>query len=329
VFSLVKKKSAQVSLPREWTVAGPDAAPGFITDVILHLPFDLWEGLTGLGTTDNNVFTPLFHEDLKEGVNDHVNKAILTFQTWMDKTGMRAFDQTHYEALKTHFIPKQGRRENNPPWVNDESMNMLVTILNYANAFGRQGVGRTAFLVANPFWVSHAGLSEHRNWFNSAAPFRLHADKDTVLLLPRNYRNSHWSLMVYTPASNSLEVFDSLMEKGEAVAKEDEKLFREFFSSYYGEYHEGTAESFQERMRAIKFTVGHSPRQPDKCSCGLYVFINAMRVMGLWSPTQVLHLTADQRSINALRFRIDEFVNLLMYYMYHSLINEGIPKHGR
>jgi hypothetical protein len=36
--------------------------------------------------------------------------------------------------LKTDFIPKEGELENEPPWLSDESINMLVTILKYANA---------------------------------------------------------------------------------------------------------------------------------------------------------------------------------------------------
>jgi hypothetical protein len=33
-----------------------------------------------------------------------------------------------------------------------------------------------------------------------------------------------------------------------------------------------------------------------------------------------MHLTANQRAINALRFRIEEFINLLMYYMFDALV---------
>ena len=36
--------------------------------------------------------------------------------------------------MKTDFIPKEGELENEPPWLSDESINMLVTILKYANA---------------------------------------------------------------------------------------------------------------------------------------------------------------------------------------------------
>ena len=69
VFSLVENKSAQVSQDDQWTVAGPDAALAYVvlTDVLLHLPFvDLWEGLTELGTTENDVCTPFFLEDVKD-----------------------------------------------------------------------------------------------------------------------------------------------------------------------------------------------------------------------------------------------------------------------
>ena len=55
-------------------------------------PFvDLWEGLTELGTTENDVYTPLFLEDVKDTLRDHVNKAIRTFDPWIHTTGMRAF----------------------------------------------------------------------------------------------------------------------------------------------------------------------------------------------------------------------------------------------
>ena len=36
--------------------------------------------------------------------------------------------------MNTDFIPKEGELENEPPWLSDESINMLVTILKYANA---------------------------------------------------------------------------------------------------------------------------------------------------------------------------------------------------
>ena len=95
VFSLVENKSAQVSQDDQWTVAGPDAALAYVvlTDVLLHLPFvdDLWEGLTELGTTENDVCTTFFLEDVKDTLRDHVNKAIRTFDPWIHTTGMRAF----------------------------------------------------------------------------------------------------------------------------------------------------------------------------------------------------------------------------------------------
>ena len=150
-----------------------------------------------MGTTVNDVYTPLFDDNVNISFHVFVKKAIRTFDPFFSTTGMRAFDEVDYDALNTHFLPKDGQLESEPTLVTEESthVNMCVTMLKYANAFAREGVGRTAF----PRREEPAGL---------------------------------------------------------------------------GRQH--------------------------KSSC--------------------MHLTANQRAINALRFRIEEFINLLMYYMFDALV---------
>ena len=108
-----------------------------------------------MGTTVNDVYTPLFDDNVNISFHVFVKKAIRTFDPFFSTTGMRAlFDEVDYDALKnTHFLPKDGQLESEPTLVTEESthVNMCVTMLKYANAFAREGVGRTAFLVAkNP-----------------------------------------------------------------------------------------------------------------------------------------------------------------------------------
>eukprot|EP00959_Pyramimonas_sp_CCMP1952_P445546 9328316-Pyramimonas_sp.AAC.2 len=46
-------------------------------------------------------------------------------------------------------------------------MNMCVAMLNYANAFAREGVGRTAFLVTKPMWCYSDKASSSWQTFSS------------------------------------------------------------------------------------------------------------------------------------------------------------------
>ena len=107
-------------------------------------------------------------------------------------------------------------------------------------------------------------------------------------------------------------------------AKQHLEDFRAFYRLYYGREDDVVHAN---RIRNINFSLAPSGRQHDACSCGVYVFINAMRVMGLWSTEQIANLTASQRAVNALRFRIAEAVYTVMFSMFESLVDHPFPSY--
>ena len=150
-----------------------------------------------MGTTVNDVYTPLFDDNVNISFHVFVKKAIRTFDPFFSTTGMRAFDEVDYDALNTHFLPKDGQLESEPTLVTEES--------------------------------THA--REH---------VRDHA-------------------------------------------------------------------KVRERFRSRRRRADGIPRREEPAGLGR-------------QHKSCMHLTANQRAINALRFRIEEFINLLMYYMFDALV---------